>query len=72
MMYYQKIERKQTGSRESHHGIGYQKRDTSTEGFILGHIYVVSILIPFRICYRKFMKGYAEAIREEDLWRTVP
>ena len=71
-MCYQKIERKQTGLGESHRGIGYQKRDTSTEGPILGHIYVVSILIPFRICYGKSMKGYAEAIWGEDLWHIVP
>jgi hypothetical protein len=62
MMCYQKKGKKQTASEELHLGIGYQRKEISTEGPTPGPIYVVFTLIPFRICYGKFTKEYVEAI----------
>ncbi len=72
MMCYQKTERKRTGSEESHLDTGYQKKGISTEGPTPSHIYVVFTLIPFRIYYERFTKGYVEAIQGDDLWHTMP
>ena len=72
MMCYKKKGKKQIASEELHLGIGYQKKEISTEGLTPGPIYVVFTLIPFRIYYGRFTKGYVEAIQGDDLWHTVP
>ncbi len=72
MMCCEKTERRQTESEELHLGTGYQKKGISTEGPTPSLIYVVFTMIPFRICYGRFMKEFVEDIQGDDLWHTVP